>query len=140
VIVGSYSEDRGAEILAVLFIPGIANALEISFLVDSGANVTAIARRDLARLPPEVWPALSFRERTDRLTGIGGSVPWLQFDGGLTFSHENHSTTMVAQSLAILLDNDVPSLLGRDILSHGVLTLDGPGRRVTFDIPEGFLR
>jgi hypothetical protein len=74
------------------------------------------------------------------MTGIGGEVPWWEFDAALRLNHNNGGRTSIAQSLAVLGSRNIPSLLGRDILSHGILTLDGPGGRVSFDIPEGFVR
>jgi len=74
------------------------------------------------------------------MAGVGGDVEWSLFDGALIFTHEDSSTTSIAQPIALLATSGIPSLLGRDILAKGVLTLDGPGRQVSLDLPRGFLR
>ncbi len=74
------------------------------------------------------------------MTGIGGDVPWWEFDGALRLNHSDGTRTLIAQPLAVLGSRNIPSILGRDILSMGTLTVDGPSGRMTFDIPTGLVR
>jgi hypothetical protein len=74
------------------------------------------------------------------MLGVGGTSRWQQFDGGLSLRHEHGGITSIALPMAIVGTPGTPSLLGRDVLSQGVLIIDGPKDEVSFDIPPGFVR
>jgi hypothetical protein len=69
--------------------------------------------------------------------GIGGRSQWWEIDVGIAMQHRDGGTTTISKPLAVIGTLGLPSLLGRDILSNGILTIDGPAGRMTFDIRPG---
>ena len=93
----------------------------LTFLVDSGASITAIHPADIPKL---AIPQAVLREaETIQINGIGGGSIYRLIPGTLTFRDDAASTPFrYATTLYIAEpkdDNaDIPSLLGRDILNY----------------------
>lgn len=117
-------------VIADVAIPAIGIAGTVHFLVDTGADSTLLAPRDaiqlridLARLPPD-----------DPTMGVGGRTSTVSTDATITF--DNYSFTIRLRILAPVSrvqQQDlqfIPSLLGRDILSHFALFIEARRDRV----------
>jgi hypothetical protein len=135
-----FAPDNGAYVDAVVYFPTVELYRRIPLLIDTGAIVTAIAQDDIARITPEDVSDIPLRRSDRDLVGVGGRIEWWEFDGAVILTHQDGGLTFVAQPIAVLPTGGITSVLGRDILSHGILNLDGPQRAVTFDIAQGFIR
>jgi len=123
-------------VIAHLTLPALGLAGTVHFLVDTGADSTLLAPRDaitfgvdLRRLPQDT-PS----------TGVGGRTPTVSTAGRLIL--EAHTFTIPLRILAPTsrrqqhLLSTIPSLLGRDILSHFALFVDQRTHRVLLLEPQ----
>ncbi|MBI3327240.1 MAG: retropepsin-like domain-containing protein [Nitrospinae bacterium] len=123
-------------VLAHLTLPAFGLAGPVHFLVDTGADSTLLAPRDaltfgvdLSRLSPDT-PS----------TGVGGRTPTVSTAAQLIL--EVHPFTIPLRILAPTgrrqqhLLSTIPSLLGRDILSHFALFVEQRTQRVLLLEPQ----
>ncbi|MXZ90913.1 MAG: hypothetical protein F4W95_01910 [Chloroflexi bacterium] len=93
----------------------------LTFLVDSGASITAIHPADIPKLA--IPQAVLWESETVEINGIGGGSIYRLIPGTLTF-HDDASETPLRYTTTLYVadltdDNaDIPSLLGRDILNY----------------------
>jgi len=111
----------------------------VDVLIDTGADVTAIHAADAltrlglskAHLSPDGWPPL---ER-DSYLGIGGDIQYRRVPAAYRFRRADGSSQEIRGDLRLGEYRedfeDLPSLLGLDLLKHFCLTLDGPAGVVT---------
>jgi hypothetical protein len=121
---------RRPYVSAFLEIPSLSIAADVAFLVDTGADSTVLAPRDIVKLQIDPSPL----QAGPRSAGVGGSTPTAQAPAVLTLGYLRHVFT-----LRLLVPTDraqqralgrIPSLLGRDILSFFALFLEERTDRV----------
>lgn len=119
-IVGSITDD-GYFVEATVRTNPESQPAALTFLVDSGASITAIHPADIPKL---AIPQAVMREaETMQINGIGGGSIYHLIPGTLTF-HDDASATPHRYATTLYVadptDNnaDIPSLLGRDILNY----------------------
>ncbi len=137
-ISGVYYPGQGAYLTGRLYLPPPVDAyLDISFLVDTGAQRTILMPVDVLRAP-DLLSRLAVSPSPIPLKGIGGVMQPLRTAVGLGFAHDDGTTTGFAFNILLSADQSLvgmPSLLGLDILSHGNLRLDAESRLVLWDVP-----
>ncbi|MBI3863031.1 MAG: retroviral-like aspartic protease [Planctomycetia bacterium] len=105
---------------------GTATASDIPMLIDSGADVTLIPKSALAVLG---------------LVGAGQRYQLVAFDGTTSECEAVHADLILLnrrfRGQYLLIDHDV-GILGRDVLNHLRLLLDGPA--LTWDEPAPVAR
>jgi hypothetical protein len=135
----------GPVIDAAVYFPGLGmRPSPWTFLVDSGSSISCLVESDLSAAVADyrvlnLLPAPPGR-------GFGGNVDrhWLDAVIDLAHTDGEHSIIDVRFSVIGLAEPDsvrgMPSVIGRDVLALGVLTLDAPSRLVSLDLPLGRLR
>lgn len=117
----SYVDARGA--------PATASS-DIPFLVDSGSERTILSRSNCESrlaLPVTILP------ETAPLAGLGGEATTRYVQGAISFVHEDQRLSVFPLTFAVV---DLPfSLLARDVLSLGKLTIDFRERELTLELP-----
>lgn len=118
-------------VTASVSFPSLGKSLQVSLLVDSGADSTLLAPRDAQRLEID----LSSLPLGQPATGVGGTINTYTIEASLTV--DAFTTTLTLRILEPRPQiRRVPSLLGRDILSHFALFLDERSERVLLLEPE----
>lgn len=115
-----------------LYVPSLDLQAPVSFLVDTGADSTTLMPADAARLGLDLS---SLPDSQTLCIGIGGVAQCHVVDGLLVFSDDSQLYSYVlrltvappAQGL-----DDLPSLLGRDVLDNWAMTYDPQRSRLTF--------
>jgi hypothetical protein len=130
----------GAPLRCLLHVPSLDRNLEVVFLVDTGAEMTAISSADLGDLGKDALAQIPTVPHSVPLTSPGGIVQSSLTRVSLGLIHDEGQVTVVSMPVALLDAPNVPSLLGRDILSMGRLTIDGPAGTASLDIPPGAFR
>jgi predicted aspartyl protease len=130
---GFFHEEGGRRrpfITAHLAIPSQSASGDVEFLVDTGADSTVLAPADAIFLGLDV---ARFRRGTPS-TGVGGTIGTAFTDATLTLDDLTYDLplrllvpTTRAQGRALFR---LPSLLGRDFLSHFALFMEERSRRV----------
>jgi hypothetical protein len=110
------------------------------FLIDTGAAMTAISKGDLSDLGEEAVGQIPTVPHTVPLTSPGGTVQSSLARMALGLIHDEGQVTVINMPVAILDAPNVPSLLGRAVLSMGLLSINGPAGTATLDIPPGIFR
>jgi hypothetical protein len=136
-----------------VFIPALSGHwVVISFIIDTGADKTALGPTDAFARVGISWPVLtqpSLWARQVSVGGIGGEAIHYIEDAYYQFRHEDGREQMIAHEIAILKPHlvpgspgssqtvwanaGVPSLLGRDLLRYFRLTVDGPNQTITLE-------
>lgn len=120
----------------VYFPAPVDEVIEVPFLVDTGASWTMLSSLDLVKLGTKLLK-VPISQSPISLTGIGGTVQAWTTRCGLVFFHEDGSRTGFALNVALNLAlTDLPSLLGMDVLAHGVLSVDAVNTAVTWEVPN----
>lgn len=111
--------------------------IEIPFLVDTGASWTTLHTLDLLKLGSKL-ASLPVQRSPISLRGVGGAtLQPLTTRCGVAFPHVEGGYTRFVITVALLADQaslGLPSLLGMDILSHGLLEVNPQAQTVHFDV------
>lgn len=119
-IIGSITDD-GYFVEATVRTSPDSQPAALTFLVDSGASITAIHPADIPKL---AIPQAALREaETMQINGIGGRSIYRLIPGTLTFRADASATPLRYATTLYVADPtddnaDIPSLLGRDILNY----------------------
>ena len=89
-------------------------------------------RVEMAELPLE--------PHSTPLSGAGGALDSSVLRVGIGFIHDEGQITFVSLPVAVLTTPNMPSLLGRDILSLERLHIDEPAGTAQLDLPPGIFR
>jgi len=136
VITGRFGNTSGRPYVEGRFLlPDQAIAGNISFLVDTGADLTTIMPSDGQRL------GIDYTKFTNvfSTTGIDGDAPSYRAPVVLAFLEQNRKKLCFYSVRVALFDPEIqpaplPSLLGRDILNHWRMVCDNSKRRLTFTV------
>ena len=93
-------------------------------LIDTGASATAISRKVVDRLK------LVPRGTAKVYTSNKNSEIRNEFDVALEFDTDAYIPILRVLE-ANLQDHSIDCLIGRDVLEHGVLTYNGPEKKIT---------
>jgi hypothetical protein len=116
--------------------PPVDLAIEVPFLVDTGASWTTLHGLDMMKFGPNM-KELPVRAAPLQMFGVGGAVQTWTITAGIVFSHDDGATTAIGLNIALSWDEHrmLPSLLGRDVLNFGTTTLYGPSEEIKLDLP-----
>ena len=115
-------------------LPALQVSIEVGFLLDTGAEITALLHDALVQLPisPQRLRSLP---RTAPMAGIGGDVPCYTTRAIISFQDDSRSQPRSFDISINLAPSTrtatLPSLLGRDILNQLRCTLDYTGNEIT---------
>jgi hypothetical protein len=115
---------------AAVYLPTVDTALDVSFLVDTGADFTFLhPYDDLTRqFSGETW-SLIREQPTIQIAGAGRGLPYYQVPGELALAHTGGGYERIQLDFYVAEPhpdlNGLESLLGRDILQDFVTTFDG---------------
>ena len=133
-MIRGYFLKRGARLRpfvdAIVEIPGVSRALDVTLLVDTGADYTVLAPLDAVRLSNRLGIDLTALPQGNPSAGVGGRVETRTIDAVLTldsFSIPLTLTILEASSGPLV---PIPSLLGWDVLAHFALFMEERTRRV----------
>lgn len=120
-------------------IVGPVAAAKVSFLVDTGAEITLLMPKDAATLGIDFgslipMPAL--------ISGVGGDVRLYRASASIVFSDEaNHYVYRAELAIAEPGEHNrgLPSLLGRDILNRWRLRYDAPANALEAQVDSADL-
>lgn len=116
---------------AVFQFPRISpRSFQARLLVDTGADRTAIAPLDAMRLQRELGMDLTTLPKGQPGTGVGGQMETRTLEAVLTLDSFSTPLTLTILEPPPGLMLPIPSLLGRDILSHFALFLEERTNRV----------
>jgi hypothetical protein len=122
-------------------LPGLSGF--ISFLIDTGADTSAIHPRDMEKalgIDFDVVRAALPTASVERSLGIGGEAAYLVTTAHYAFVHEDgHWQEIVGQirlAQSTTTNRRLPSIIGWDILERFRLTFDYPAGLVSLDSPE----
>jgi len=108
---------------------------EVSWLVDTGADESMLMAADALRFGVDYS---QLRASPSQSVGIGGAMSSFVEDAILVFTERGTVAYVYYLSLEIAPFSreiqDLPSLLGRDILDRWRMTYEPPARRLTFDV------
>lgn len=114
-------------------------AMKVSFLLDTGADVTVLMPDDGQRLAIDFG---SVQPSPTRGSGIGGEASLFEVDARIIFTDEE-SSYVYRTSLAIAEPTEhnlgIPSLLGREILSRWLLRYEAPGGLLAAEVDSADL-
>lgn len=123
-------------VIATITLPSLRLAGLVHFLVDTGADSTLLAPRDVLTL------GLDLRGLPHDIpsTGVGGRTPTVSTEATITLDTLTFTTllrilTPTTQRQQRLLST-IPSLLGRDLLSHFALFVEPRTQRVLLLEPQ----
>ena len=122
--------DRGSTDNAVLTLDAAAPSGGGMMLIDTGAQVSVL-ELELALefgLPETAAPVA--------VIGLGGEREARQFTAILHLPEWDITMATTFVSLPLQEEHGVLALIGMDVLSGLILTLDGPRRRITLSLPS----
>lgn len=102
--------------------------VELTFLLDAGADRTVFSARLLHRLQP----LKKAHPEAMRLVGIGGSVRFVDVETSVGFSRDDGQRVIVRGSFVVFTDIESAdlSILGRDVTNNFSVIYDYPNRVV----------
>lgn len=117
---------------AVVWVPelGSNSAIAVTFLVDTGADMTVLHPQDSLRLLPteDAWK-WAMKKASAMVGGAGQGVRHYMMDAWILFTHTDG--TVDSRNIVLCVGHPHPgnrqheSLLGRDVLQHYVSSFDG---------------
>ena len=120
-----------------LAIPGLAPPSSILFCVDTGADGTTLLPADSIRMGID-FEAL--HGEAAEAIGLGGSVRGITIPAMVTFNEQGVAIYVYNIDLTIVApegnNEDLPSLLGRDVLNRWRMRYSPPTNRLTFSVLE----
>lgn len=136
-LVGRFGNTTGRPYIeGRLYIPRLSVHTNVSFLIDTGADQTTLMPADSARMGLDYTLLQPSREH---MTGLGGIV-----DNGyieqavVVFQGLENLLFCYDLDVAIMPQDDyladVPSLLGRDVLKHWVMSYAPPTDELTIQV------
>ena len=119
-----------------LYLPRLSAQTNVSFLIDTGADLTTLMPADSNRMGLD-YARLQLSETT--IGGIGGVEEDNYTEPAMVvFQGTNDALYCYALDLRIMPDKDylvdMPSLLGRDILQHWIMTYAPPTDELTMQV------
>jgi len=107
--------------------------VELIFLLDAGADRTVFSARLLHRLLNLKTAA----PETTRLTGIGGSVRFIDVETSVGFSRDDGQRVTIRGSFAVFTEIESAdlSILGRDVTNNFSVIYDRPNEVVSLLAP-----
>jgi hypothetical protein len=138
VIFGFFFPKDVPRVTAALHLPRLGKGGSVQLLVDTGAGHCVIHPLEARRLHLDFDHDFQGRPR-EPLKGIGGGEEvWLE-PAEITLLHHDGQETFIQEEIRIAVptgDNqDLFSLLGRDILSRFRLVYCSPKRELTLTVP-----
>jgi hypothetical protein len=115
---------EGAFLKAYGRFAAIPEAIEVGFLIDTGAAMSTLMPSDVAAL--------------GAFEGIGGVLRTYTTEASLEFGHSDGGTSVFNLDLLLVVEpmaDDLPSILGRDVLFRGQISAGRDG--VTWDVEPG---
>ncbi|MEX2237806.1 MAG: hypothetical protein WEB00_09755 [Dehalococcoidia bacterium] len=117
---GYFGSDGWPYLLGIVSLPRLSIRASVVFLVDTGADVTALAPRDSLRM------GVDFERHfptgpSGVLEGIGGSAQTYSEEAQIQFLSEDGDLETFARPLTLLAGTHfmaMPSLLGRDLFDN----------------------
>lgn len=126
---GNYDVHPWPMIVAGVTIPSLSIIGIVHFLIDTGSNNTNLSPKDAARFGVDA----SALVQADPVTGVGGKMAAVVAEATITLEHLTFPTRIYVfvpsrrQRRTLL---GIPSVLGRDILSHFTLLVEQRTRQV----------
>lgn len=118
----------------LLSMPSLSVNGPVSFLVDTGADSSLIHSSTLAQLGADA-AKLRLLPYVGSVEGIGGSIRVHRAGAKFGFRDSNQLYVYSARIDIVHPDDDfLPSILGRDILKHWLMTYDPASRKLTFAV------
>jgi hypothetical protein len=110
---------------AIVYLPAFGARAAVTFLLDTGADVTVLHPQDSLRL----LTASQIRGLSNPLSigGAGAGQPHYPIEASLIFAHDDPRVTSVPRTIYIAEPShnvDVESLLGRDVLEEFIVYFD----------------
>ena len=128
-ITGWFRGGQGQQVPSVqarIVVPDVKVEGDVTFLLDTGADVSLIMPKDARRLG---IPFESLQSTGNLVRGIGGSSRLYRADASLAFS-DSENAYVYRIELAITEPSEhaeaLPSLLGRDILNRWLMRYEAP--------------
>ncbi len=115
---------------AIVEIPGVSRALDVTLLVDTGADYTVLAPLDAVRLSSRLGIDVAALPQGNPSAGVGGWVETRTIDAVLTLGSFSMSLTITILEAPTGPLAPIPSLLGRDVIAHFALFMEERTRRV----------
>ena len=138
---GTFAARQEAYVEAHVYLPPPLHVfIKVSFLIDTGAEVTCLMPHDLAELAPAQLEVLKgmLQPAPTTLRTLAGPIQHGVSRAVLGFDHDNGDFSSFGLHLRVVtaeryLNN--PSLLGRDVLFQGQVSAGRDG--VFFDVAAG---
>jgi len=114
-------------------LPQFGTFAEVTFLVDTGADMTVVNPQDGLRLvPPDGWARLTNPVGPG---GAGAGLDHFPTQANVYFVHDDGRVEVIASTVYVAsvgpANVQIESLLGRDILANFVMTFDQTGCNLT---------
>lgn len=131
---GYYKDDDppAPYVKAQVYLPGLRTGAEVEFLLDTGAHATSLMPDDMTMMRVDLRRV---RGQPQEVSGVGGQAWYKRAKAVLRF--QDHDAFGHFQEFEIDIHlmagregQQLPSLLGRDILNECECTLDGVRERV----------